>query len=294
MNDMQSRRGFTLMELLVVIAILMLLIGLLLPALARGRRNSQSTKDGTQQKEIHRTLLTWANNHDGLLPIPGQVNRLPVGAAELPGQGPEDFTRNTSQNLYSALIAQDYLETDVLVGPTEVNPIVVEDLDYDRSVYSPADDSYWDPGFSMDIAGVAGQDECNASFAHEAICGRRKGRRWRDTQDTTYPILGTRGVEGGLPPDNEDYDKSPTLRLHGQKKVWVGNIVFADNHVERLANFYPVQTKYEPSDGSAQRDNIFDYEFPDGQADADAWLVVSTGADDDGTGVTEEFDRLVN
>jgi prepilin-type N-terminal cleavage/methylation domain-containing protein len=301
---MQSRRGFTLMELLVVIAIIALLVSIVLPALGKARRHSQSMKDGVQQKEVHRAFLAWAGNNDGVLPVPGQVNRLAVNGAELPGQGAEDYSLNTSQSLYSCLIAQDYFDTEILIGPTEINPVVKEYQGappdfrgYDFAAYNPGEDSYWDTGFSMDLANedlTPGVD-CNASFAHTAICGARKTRKWRDTQDATYPVLSTRGVWRGLPPGDEKYNNSPTLRLHGSKKEWVGNVVFADNHLEMLNSFYPKQTRYELDDGTQQKDNIFNYEFtftPDGRAAPDAWLVIAPEAADDGESVTEQYDLL--
>jgi prepilin-type N-terminal cleavage/methylation domain-containing protein len=298
---MQSKRGFTLMEMLVVIAIIALLVSLVLPALGRARRSAQSSKDGVQQKEIHRSFLAWANNNNGLLPIPGQINRLPVaGLGDQPGRGPEDFSLNTSQSLYSVMLAQEYFSAELLIGPTEVNTALVKPyVDYDFSMYDPGSDTYWDPGLSMNIAGEPGQGLCNASYTHEAICGVRKARRWRDTQDSTFPILGTRAVWRGLPPGDNRHNRSPTLRLHGPKNKWIGNIIFADNHLETLENFYPVQTTYQPDDGSGAvlKDNIFNYEFPydpDGRAAPDAWLVIATIASDDGNTVDEQYDQVPN
>jgi len=293
---MPSKRGFTLMELLVVIAIIALLIGLLVPALAKARRGAQTTKDGTQQKEIHRTFLSWANHNEGVLPIPGQINRM----GDIPGQGPEDFAKNTSQNLYSAMIAQQYFDTATLIGPTEVNRAVVEfrgmapKHGYDFEAYDPSSDSYWDVRFGMDLEDEDPDADCNASFAHAALCGIRKNRHWRDTQDSSYPILGTRAVWRGLPPGDNKHNRSPTLRLHGPKKQWVGNVIFADNHLELLQNFYPAQTLYELDDGTTQKDNIYNYEFPDEKAEADAWMVVSTVATADGNSVDEKYDLLDN
>ena len=305
---MKRKRGFTLIELLVVIAIIALLVGLLLPALAKAQRNARSMKDSTQMKEIHKSCITFANDNKGKLPIPGLIDRMapndpdcgyggPGGLGEMPGYGCEAPDENKTQNLYSSMIAQEYFNTDILIGPTEVNPIVVEDLDYDFSMYSPANDDYWDPDFEMNIWAEPGQGFfCNASYAHQALCGDRKTIKWRDTQDSAYPILGTRGVEDGVLAGDPKHDQSPTLRLHGTKRQWIGNIVFSDNHTDQIQNFYPAQTTYEPIDGSTGpiKDNIFAAEFVDhpirAEAAADTWLVICAYASKDGDWVLEQYD----
>lgn len=290
---MRRTRGFTLIELLVVIAIIALLVGLLLPALAKAQKNARTMKDAAQIKEIHQAMLTYANANGGKLPIPGLIDRFPAnffnggnsGPVELPGVGPEDCTRNRTDNLYAAMIAQEYIGTNILIGPTEVNPIVVEDVDYDYSTYNPGNDDYWDTDFEVNIWAKPGQGFfCNSSYSHEAICGDRKNLKWRDNQDSAYPIMGTRGVKNGLPAGNPDHDQSPTVQLHGPKRQWVGNIVFSDNHTEQVPNFYPALTTFEPINGSGGpvKDNIYAAEFadhpPDGRAAPDAWLVISVYA----------------
>jgi len=281
---MTRKRGFTLIELLVVIAIIALLIGLLLPALAKAQKNARSLKDKTQIKQIHQSMLVFAEDNDGRLPVPGLINREidPYTSQHLPGRGPEDHSQNDTPELYSAMIAQNLIDTSILIGPTEQNPVVEEDRDYNFNDFDPTADSYWDPDFEADIE----SGPSNTSYFHLALCGKRKGLKWRDTASNGDPMVGTRGPENGAT-TGEEYTRSQTLLLHGPEELWVGNVAFADNHVESVDNFFPTSTSYWPADQiAADKDNIFDAEFQDygdePMASNDAFLVISiNGATED-------------
>jgi prepilin-type N-terminal cleavage/methylation domain-containing protein len=297
---MNRNRGFTLVELLVVIGIIALLIGLLLPALSKAQKSARSVKDNNNIKQIHGAMVIFAESSQGRMPTPGLINREidPFTNAQMPGRGPEDVALNHTGPLYSALIAQEYFQPNLVVGPTEVNELIVEDDNYDFSLYDPSSDTYWDPNFVADLTNVS-----NTSYAHMALCGERKKVQWQNTQNGRIPAIGTRGTGGtynggpGGAITGAAYSDSPTLQLHGSEKEWQGNVAFMDNHTEVLNNFFPPNTTYEPREAlsTPERDNIYSAEFTDfqssnGEASGDGWLVISLEGTTRNT-VEEVFDE---
>jgi len=62
---MRRRRGFTLIELLVVIAIIALLMAILMPALARVKKQAQSVVCQARLKEWGLMFKLYTDDHDG-------------------------------------------------------------------------------------------------------------------------------------------------------------------------------------------------------------------------------------
>jgi len=302
------QKGFTLVELLVVIAIIALLIGLLLPALAKAKANAQSLKDKTQIQQIHKGALVHAADNKNRLPTPGLINTLPdlpapPGVGSVPGMGPEDKILNTTGNLYSAMIAQDYFKPDLCIGTTEVNPLIVKKDDYNFNAYKPASDSYWDTTFKG-----TPNVTCNTSYAHLALCGARKKNRWTSNQDAGTACFGTRGTGGsylgqpwGGAETGDEYTKSPTLRLHLPNKQWDGHVCFNDNHCDTLHNFFhPLAAYLAQNSINMTKDNIFAAEFNDyagvpgggPRASNDIWMGMFSAADSTGNQCTPQWDPL--
>jgi len=69
-----ERKGFTLVELLVVIAIIALLMGILMPALARVRQVAHRLVCGTNLSGIGKAMLIYANDYEDEFPRAGGRN----------------------------------------------------------------------------------------------------------------------------------------------------------------------------------------------------------------------------
>jgi len=307
----RKQNGFTLVELLVVVAIIALLIGLLLPALSKAQRTAKSLQDSANISQIHKGFLTWANQDErGRLPIPGLVKRKQVpgagpngAAAYVPGQGEEDLAQNNTANLYSSMIAKEFITPEVLISPVETNPVVRRHENYNRNAYNPSatNPTFWDAGHLANIFRAAdGQatSVCHTSYAHLAIHGERKKFTWSNKADGTRPIMGNRGTfKGKVQGDN--YSKSYTLSFHAPDDTWEGNICYGDNHVSLEKSLIPDTVQYECGSSNLAKDNLFtvDTYFQSSQCGGpilggDTWLCMHHGAT--ATLVAESKELLTN
>lgn len=66
-----KRKGFTLVELLVVIAIIALLMGILMPALAKVRQIAYRMTCGTNLSGLHKAIVIYASDNDEEYPVAG-------------------------------------------------------------------------------------------------------------------------------------------------------------------------------------------------------------------------------
>jgi hypothetical protein len=70
-------------ELLVVIGIIALLVGILIPVLARAREHARAVQCASNISQIYKACVMYANDNRGVLPIPGgrESDLTPVGLA---------------------------------------------------------------------------------------------------------------------------------------------------------------------------------------------------------------------
>ena len=73
-SSKSKNAGFTLVELLVVIGIIALLISILLPALSKARAAANGVKCQAQLKQLVTAMILHANDHNGFMPLVGQIN----------------------------------------------------------------------------------------------------------------------------------------------------------------------------------------------------------------------------
>lgn len=300
----RSTRAFTLVELLVVISIIALLVGLLLPAIGRARKNAQQVKCGAQVRAIHQGLVAFAQNNKESYPFPSTLDRRHQTEPNYGGNAVG--AKNRTGSIWSILIFNKIVpEPEVFVSPSEVNPFI-RPISMDRAGKNGAyefqtvrpgsnsdggvantvnpDLAIWDPSFkgapvpvddrapqTLD-SDVSGDTVGNNSYAHGALRGVEYEQRWGTIFSlATIPVIGNRGpvykFASELPESPEDWEledggnaaqgtDSNTLRIHGGKSSWEGNVGYNDGHVSFENGCCPEE--FVIRDGSkTYPDNIF-------------------------------------
>ena len=238
MKARNKRFGFTLIELLVVIAIIALLIGLLLPALARARGQARFMQCGTQLRDFHKGLVSYGESNKDQYPLPEQL-AIKAGN-EIHSVGQEDgagHERNSNGMITSVLVFNKYIPVDFAVDPSEVNPKVRMEDDYDFS--TDKDDTQTLGIYDNTFAGNLDRDDpnpdkhSNVSYAMMQFTGKRLKTQWVSSSlSGSYAVMGDRGPEKGKSSTTTD----PLIcnLLHGSRRAWAGNFVYNDNHVDRF------------------------------------------------------------
>ncbi len=236
------RKGFTLVELLVVIAIIALLMGILMPALARVRQLAFRMTCGTNLSGIGKAMLIYANDYEDELPRAGGRNADWGKTIWNAATRATAYTDNgtTSQASISSCF---YL----LVKYAEVTPkSFICKGDTGTTEFSLSEENVTDAGFEMIDAwdfGLTPTDNCSYSYhlpfsvyalsiSSEpglAVCSERNP--WIDS-----PGADSKKAEwGNFMPDTRDLGGDNETAVVGNAVTHQGdgqNVLYLDSHVE--------------------------------------------------------------
>jgi prepilin-type N-terminal cleavage/methylation domain-containing protein len=275
-NIRNKKSGFTLVELLVVIAIIALLVGILLPALSKARKNANQVKCLTNARAIAQGFTQWGADNKDNYPLPSLIDR--VGDTEQINVGND--RRDRSGAIYSILIFNDILVPDSMVSPSEANGSIRVNEDFEftapEGTIQPRR-AFWDPKFKgtprAEGQGIQGIDNNvgHTSYAHATPFGARRAQ-WKNTFSTSVPVVANRGPlfqetstpdpqDGWNQQENTAQGEASTANLvHGSFGNWRGNVVYADNSGSFETEPDPGAVTFNDNTGNdtiAQRDNLF-------------------------------------
>src|SRR5262245_10184283 len=181
-HSQSSRRGFTLIELAAALGVVVALAATGLIAigqpgsssgdgLAAARQAARLKKDELQLRGIGQAMIVWAQNNADWYPLPSRVDKKNETVKD------EGRAKDTTANIYSIMIFNGSLSTEIMISPLEKNPSVQAWTSYSfnapKKAVTPAK-ALWDPGFTVSLGP---ETKGHASYAHLEPAGKRL-KRW--------------------------------------------------------------------------------------------------------------------
>jgi prepilin-type N-terminal cleavage/methylation domain-containing protein/prepilin-type processing-associated H-X9-DG protein len=232
-HNVRPSRAFTLVELLVVIGIVALLVGILLPSLARARESARATQCLSNMRQVGMAFTMFASDHGGHLPQTGAAKdkeRFDVNGA------PADVSvrwfggfHGTPQRFFAgASMLDDYWGlADVGGCPS------FEVEDWLRPQYGPVDYAY-SSIFGRHADWVAGGTRRSGLGVkiHRIANPSKKALAWDSARVQAGKLDRT---PWGYPSTGWNGRQEPNF--HARHGV-LGDVVFADGHVESFLPHY--------------------------------------------------------
>ncbi len=255
-----KRKGFTLVELLVVIAIIALLMGVLMPALARVRQIAYRMICGTNLSGIGKAMVIYANDNEEEYPVAGgrKCTWTNTGAIkdwldQPPNEEPFGSSGKPQATITSCLfLLVKYADVTpkqyVCKGDVGTKPFKLSDSS-DSAVQDLAITEVWDfgdgtegtdfPGFYCSYSYhmplnedklIKGYPITAVSEPSSPVCGDRNP--YQDKNAETYledeDLLDPTWADTPPPPHYSDPDKKGNAAAHQREGQ---NVLFNDSHV---------------------------------------------------------------
>jgi hypothetical protein len=286
--------------MIVVMLVVLVLVGILMPAMGSTRGGSRQLKDGTQIRSIHQSMVTWAGQCQDNYPLPSQIDlfdTIPGTDTQSPGTSTTKFGKDLPRFILSLLIFNGSFGPEILVSPSEMNPSIRVQSSFEfsnpsavapekrgKAILDPKFACYPDEqgGDSPIPLRPAGASTGSCSYAFVPFIGARRSM-WQATFDASQVVVGNRGPwyklnsSGNWSLDSTDRrgknntpaTASNTLLIHGSRNSWEGNVARNDNSVAFETRPAPenLTMNYAPALAAAgipKYDNIFANEDENG------------------------------